>query len=352
MKNKKLLSVLCLLALAGCQPSSTSGTSSQSQGTSGSQTTTTSSTSSNGSASSSSNTPVKPELPGETREEFEAFILAGIESTLVYADMTQTSSNTQFQSFNFYTNAMVQHKQTFGKNHTEENPNYTENVRTYRTIKNGRYYEVTDNIKSPTNNTLFGYEIVEENANKAQRNRTDAETAVSKFFSHTMDGYFGRGTDIQNTVLSIFGKDVYKEESTYHLKFDSEYIGDTSAMKLYISHTVEQPNMTSIRPNLYSAEYTLDENGNLTNATFIQKVYNVNDYDTENHLPSENATPTSTSTYAYNFQYGELKAEETPAYDVDSRSYDDYSLKFYTDHGKTEEFTGDVFYTSYEELKC
>ena len=27
-------------------------------------------------------------------------------------------------------------------------------------------------------------------------------------------------------------------------------------------------------------------------------------------------------------------------------SYDDYSLKFYTDYGKTEEFTGDVFYTN------
>ena len=143
MKSKKLLSVLCLLALAGCQPASTSGSSAgTSQTPSGSSTTTSTSTSSSSAASSSSSsqTPApRPELPAGTKDDFEARLLSGVEETLAYADMTQynvSSNNKSFSSSTFYENAVLINDKSFDmKNSTEENPVYSSNPFKYKVIK-------------------------------------------------------------------------------------------------------------------------------------------------------------------------------------------------------------------------
>jgi len=347
MKNKKLLSVLCLLALVGCELTPTNSSSNSSSvansSTSSSSPVTSGSTTSNSSSSSSNGPAVRPELDTSV-EGVKELILSGVEGTLKSASFETIglypndagvleANRRDIEEHFFYKNALVKHQKRVNLNEsTDDELVYNSHDTVYSVVKDGRFYEFQTSANDHTYDSLFGYEVVETPVDSSQKSQEEVNNTLSSYSTFGYNGYFGRADNLANIALSIFGNQVYIEGKSLQVEANAEYVGDTTAINASISFVTEHDSMSGVRPNIYEADYSFDNDGNLVSIAFSQYVYDPVSYDAENHAFKDEVVLSSGTYYNYDFSYGELEDEATPAYDIDSMTLTDYSFKLYTNY--------------------
>ena len=369
MQNKKLLSILCLAVLTGCQFSTSTSTnqpsspassstvtpistvssstneesssSTVSSNSSSSSTVSSSSSSSSTVESSSSSEDTTPVLPPETADDIIAALAekvnAGIDPE-VYGDVTEMS----FTQYNTATTTITKNHSKYYSDAvvTTQTRGYS-STKNYKKVLDGRYYEVELDLydeENPEVTSILGYEIVNENATDSQLTQADVDKKLA-FSSGLTDG-FGYGLTLESLVNGIFTE--YDSDLCYNISISKKYVSssDYEGFVNAISYFYElsTPDMGN-KLFQYSAEFAFADNGSLSNMTLCQKTYNALDYDFDNHQLSITGAATGAYFFDYGFNYGEIKAEETPAFDIKSNLFTDFEVKFYSDSSRTQEIT-------------
>lgn len=367
MKSKKLLSILCLLALTGCNGTTTSSPVTESsthhhESTSPdissttlseeiSSSTTSSDTSSEASSSTSEDSSdTSSDLSSEssnptievTLESLRDRIENSITKELTEVTRVETTSlNITTKSTKFYNNATLYSNYKTNSAGTIINNNTTY----YSTIKDGRYYHVIDNKKNNTT-SVEGYEISDtetgidkitlENANKKMKSIFGIDTKTNNLTIND-------GTDLSNIVLQPLNY------------YDRNSNTDTTSIEiLNLSGTVENgittielsylyllESVTSKAANVFSSEYIFNADNELTSYTLKDENYK-NSYDFENYEIPADAIPI-TSTYSHTFSYSEeLSNESATTYDLSTLTYTDFTVEAYFDKAFTEKVEGTV----------
>ena len=362
MQNKKLLSILCLAVLTGCQFSTSTSTNQPSSPASSSTVTPSSpvssstneeSSSSSVSSSSSSSSTVEssssssssedstPVLPPETADDIITALAekvnAGIDPE-VYGDVTEmsftqysTATTTVTKNHSIYYSDAVVTTQTRGYSSTKN----------YKKVLDGRYYEVELDLydeENPEVTSILGYEIVEDNATDSQLTQADVDKKLA--FSSGLTNGFGYGLTLESLVNGIFTE--YDSDLCYNISISKKYVSssDYEGFVNAISYFYElsTPDMGN-KLYQYSAEFAFADNGSLSKMSLCQKTYNALDYDFDNHELSITGAATGAYFFDYGFNYGEIKAEETPVFDISSNLFTDFDVKFYSNSSRTEEIT-------------
>ena len=370
MKNKKLLSLLCLVALVGCGTTSTSSTnnqpsspassstvapsssvstssqevssstvaSSSSSSTVDSSSTVVDSSSNNSSSTPEESTPVvTPDTANDIILDLKEKVNASIDSEKYGAvtEMTysqySTATTTSTKNHNkYYTDAVV----------TTSKRGYSSTT-TYKKVLDNRYYEVeldTYDEENPEVNSIVGYEIVDENADNSQLTKEEVNSKLA-FSAGTVDG-FGYGLTLESLVNCIFEE--YDSESCYNISISKKYVSsnDYEGVVNAISFFYEQvtPDMGN-KLYYYSAEFGFEADGSLDKLLLCQKTYDANSYDFDTHSLNISGTPTGSYFYDYGFEFGVVTEEEAALFDISANLFTDFEVKFYSNSGKTNEIT-------------
>ena len=330
MKNKKLLSLLCLVALVGCGTPSTSSYNNQPSSPASSSAVAPSSpvsssteevnsstaSSSSSSSSSSSTTPIVESKINALKER----VANGTSGTLKKADFVQTSlgaASSKRMSTSFYSNVMFQ-ETTIGYN--------TESA--YKAIKDNRYYEVKTDAYD--NTTLESKKIVEEVVNDNEITLEEANNNIKNYATHaTLSNAFGITTSFEGIVNGIFNE--YNEEQCYDIRFETSYsafdANEGKVTSLSYVKAIYNPTFGDTKVFKYSAEFNFNSNDELGSLRMMQAQYNPAAFDVDNGCLEAGYLATSTTIYDYSFEYGEL--EENTDFNIDDYVYTDYEIKFY-----------------------
>ena len=362
MKNKKLLSLLCLVALVGCgtktstsstnnQPSSpassstvapsspvsstteeSSSTASSSSSSSSSSTTVDSSSSSSTTVdssssssttvdSSSTNVDTTPIIPS-VQSKFDTLkekVANGITGTLKSAEYVQSSLGSSSRTnviTNFYTNVSTQ----------EKIGGYSGGT-VFKTVKDGRYYEVETSEYG--NSTVTGYKVVDEVVNENEITSEEVENNLSNYGTSMSSDTFGAANSIDGIVNGIFN--TFDAENCYDIRFQSSYnkfdseeaeVSSLSYVKLSYN-----PALDDTKVYKYSAEFNFNSNDELGSLKMVQSKYSPAALDTDNGCLEAGYLPESTTVYEYAFEYGDL--EENTDFNISDYIYSDYTVKFY-----------------------
>ena len=210
----------------------------------------------------------------------------------------------------------------------------------YKTIVDGRYYEleISDvNDLENSRKTFSGYAIVDgEAANNHEINSEEARANISTYAPAAVNA-FGMGRDIVSLSQSIF--DSYNVENCYNAAFtygEATVDGSTTTTFAFDQYIADP--MGRITLSTYSCTFVFDGDV-VVGLNFSQSQYQEDQetykwdtvWNTETNTFVEGAEPYNVVTNHYEFTYGDVVAEETPAYDVNDYGYEDFSLEFYTE---------------------
>ena len=377
MKNKKLLSILCLVALTGCSFSNSTSTNNQTPSSPASSSTvapsspvsssteevsstnnssTNTSTENSSTVDSSSTTPSSPSTPSSPVEESTPVVTPSTADDEMQKAMAAVAEATTYEedlvAFEFAktssSNSNVERKSAeFHSNYTEytdsrETTNYSGETtvtvnKSFRTVENNRYYEVATNASdsaNPTITSVNGYDIVEETVTPAEKTQAEVDVALG-FASGTVDG-FGMAKSLEALFAGAFEN--YDSEFSYGIAFEKQYTSATSSNFVYssISYYTEPTSEWSTTVYKYTSEFTYDDAAKVTGVTFIQDTFYGVNYDFEAHTPI--AAANSSYKWTYSFEFGEKTESEKP-YNVSSLLLTDYEVKSYRDSARTEEAT-------------
>ncbi len=322
-----ILSILCLIAMTGCDFSSTSSSTNKSSSSSLSATsslTTSSSTTSSSSSSSSTSTidfgnldtNGLIDLLKKSAEKGVAGTLTNItlEKNLGYSKSTATTT--------FYKNSV--HTSTVDDNYGPS--------ATYKTISNNRYYEIEDEDGSLS---LSGYKIVDGEASSSlEISNENAVANISNYSNSLVSTGFGLGISIENIANCIFYN--MTEGNIYQLTINYPSIDAEEVTLSYLSYIRNEdfPNYSTL--NGYSAKFIFNTSRELIGLNLTQSRYDCTTFDYITGEFTQEPEVQNEYTYNYALTYGEKTSETAPAYDLSSLIANDYTVTFY----QTQEYVG------------